>query len=208
MGNHFLCSVPMEQQHDSQSIKQTLKLHAAILLFFLTAFFVQEIADSFLGGALNQYGIRPRTMDGLYGIVYAPFLHGDFAHLIGNTLPFVVLGWLILLEGVGHFFVVYLISSVVAGLGTWIVGAGNSVHIGASGVIFGFLGYLLLSGFFQRSLRSILVSVAVGALYGGLLFGVLPGQPGISWEGHLFGFIGGVLAARVYRKKRAHAEAQ
>lgn len=196
----------MEQGNDTQSIRQTFKIHAAIMLFFLIAFFLQEIVDYFLGGALNQYGIRPRTLDGLYGIAYAPFLHGDFTHLISNTLPFLVLGWLILLEGVGHFFVVYLVSSVVAGLGTWIIGSSGSVHIGASGVIFGFLGYLLLSGFFQRSLRSILISVIVGALYGGCLLGVLPGRPGISWEGHLFGFIGGILAARIYRKKKSNIE--
>ena len=192
----------MEQQSGSQAIKKRLKRRAAIMLFFLLSFFIEEIIDWFLGGSLNQYGIRPRSIDGLYGIVYAPFLHGDFTHLISNTVPFLVLGWLILMEGVGRFISVYLITSLVSGLGTWLIGAGHSVHIGASGVIFGFLGYLLLSGVFQRSLRAILVSVGVGALYGGCLFGVLPGQPGISWEGHLFGFIGGVLAAKIHQKKQ------
>ncbi len=178
-------------------------MQSAVLLFFLVAFFGQEVIDWFLGGSLNQYGIRPRTVDGLRGIPLAPFLHGDFAHLISNTVPFIVLGWLILLEGVGRFIVVYITTSVVAGLGTWLIGSGNTVHIGASGVVFGFLGYLLLSGVFRTSIKSISISIIVGALYGGCLFGVLPGRPGISWEGHLFGFLGGILAARFNRKKPA-----
>jgi membrane associated rhomboid family serine protease len=133
---------------------------------------------------------------GLRGVVFAPFLHANFAHLMANTLPLIVLGWLIMLRETRDFFTVWAVSAVVSGLGTWLIGPSMSVHIGASGVIFGFLGYLLARGWFERRAASIAVALGVGLLYGGAIFGVLPGQVGISWQAHLFGFLGGVLAAR------------
>jgi membrane associated rhomboid family serine protease len=101
-----------------------------------------------------------------------------------------------MLRRTSDFFVVSAIAMLVGGLGTWLFGA-PALHIGASGVIFGYLGFLLLRGYFERKFASILFSVFVGILYGSLIWGVLPGQPGISWEGHLFGFLGGVLAAKL-----------
>jgi membrane associated rhomboid family serine protease len=114
---------------------------------------------------------------------------------MGNTLPFLVLGWLIMLRNTHDFLRVTLVVGLASGLGTWLFGSPGS-HIGASGVIFGYLGYLLLRGFFERRLGSISLSVLVGTLYGSMIWGILPLQQGISWEGHLFGFLGGVLAAR------------
>ena len=179
-----------------RSITRELKLHAYLLATLLLTMWALEIADVFvLGGALDAFGIRPRDREGLPGILFAPFLHGGFGHLMANTVPYLIFGWLILLHGFRDFFTVLLLSIVVAGLGTWLIGAENSVHIGASGEVFAFFGFLLLRGWFHRSFGSILLSVAIFLAYGGLLFGVLPNQPHISWEGHLFGFLAGGAAA-------------
>ncbi|MBW2459300.1 MAG: rhomboid family intramembrane serine protease, partial [Deltaproteobacteria bacterium] len=158
-----------------------------------------------LGGALDHWGIRPRSIVGLRGIVLAPFLHGGIGHIGANTGPLLVLGWFVMLSQTRNFFTVGILSSLVGGAGVWLIGASNSIHIGASITIFGFLGYLLLRGWFDRRFWVIIGSVLVALSYGGLVFGVLPGQPGISWEGHLFGFIGGVLSARVMRSQKTEA---
>ncbi|KAA5837418.1 rhomboid family intramembrane serine protease [Saccharopolyspora hirsuta] len=143
---------------------------------------------------LDQNGILPRDVSGLDGILWAPLLHGDWSHLWANTLPFLVLGWLVLAGGLGQFIAVTATVWIVGGLGTWLVGA-PGFHIGMSGVIFGWMVFLLVRGFFQRSVAQILVAVVLFFYWGGMLWGVLPGQPGISWEGHLFGALGGLLAA-------------
>lgn len=150
---------------------------------------------------LDQFGIIPRNLIGLRGILFAPFLHANLAHLIGNTIPFVTLGWLIMLGEISDFFVVSIISAVVGGLGTWLFGS-PGIHIGASGVIFGYLGYLLSRGYFERKPLSIAMSLFVLVLYGSLLWGLFPLQYGISWEGHLFGFLGGVLSAKILARDR------
>jgi membrane associated rhomboid family serine protease len=180
-----------------QAIKRELKGQAILLLGIVALLWVIEGVDAVLGQALDVYGVIPRTVIGLRGILFAPFLHGSFVHLMANTVPLVVLGWLIMLRETRDFFVVWVVSAVVGGLGTWLIAPANSVHIGASGVIFGFLGYLLARGWFERKLLSVLLAVGVGVLYGGAIFGVLPGQVGISWQGHLFGLLGGILAARL-----------
>jgi membrane associated rhomboid family serine protease len=162
-----------------------------------------ELVDRLvLGGALDYFGIHPRSLGGLWGILFAPFLHGSFAHLAANTVPLLVLGWLVMLRENWEFYVVTALSALVGGLGVWLLGAPNSVHIGASGVVFGLLGFLLLRGYFERSFPSVFLSLVVGFFYGGVLWGVLPGQPGISWEAHLFGFLGGVIAARLLARPK------
>lgn len=178
-----------------RAVGRALKTHLLLLGSLVAAMWVLEAADAVLfRGGLDAYGIRPRDPDGLAGIAFAPFLHGNFAHLTSNTVPFLIFGWLILLHSLRDFVVVSLLAVVVGGLGTWLVGA-PGIHFGASGVVFGYFGYLLLRGWFRRSAGAVLLSLAVGVAYGGLLFGVLPGQPGISWEGHLFGFLGGGMSA-------------
>lgn len=149
------------------------------------------------GGKLLLQGIYPRQLDGLQGIIWAPFLHGSFQHLVANTLPMVTLGGLIMLGETDDFWGVTAIAALCSGLGTWLIGAPNSVHVGASGVVFGYFGYLLLRGYLDRSVFAITASVLVIVFYGSFLWGVLPNQPGVSWEGHLFGFLGGCLAARL-----------
>jgi membrane associated rhomboid family serine protease len=148
-----------------------------------------------LGNPLDAFGIRPREVDGLFGVLFAPFLHVGFQHLIANTIPFVILGWFVLLRETWHFLAVSAVVIVLGGLGVWLFGQSGSVHIGASGLVFGYLGYLMLGGWFERRFTTILGSLFVGVLYGGLVLGVLPGTPGVSWEGHLFGFLSGVLMA-------------
>lgn len=186
-----------KKQPDSlAAIGRELRSHALILAAFVAILWAEEIVDSMLGGRLDQFGIVPRTIAGLPGILAAPFLHGGFPHLIANTSALVVLGWFVLLRERWHFFAVSAFVIVLGGFGTWLLGA-NAIHIGASGLIFGWLGYLLFGGFFERRVSTILGSLAVALLYGGMVFGVLPSTPGVSWEMHLFGFLAGALAAWV-----------
>lgn len=184
----------MEQQ-DSTHISDELKSHIIILGAFLVAMWLSEMFDWIIGGRLDYLGIMPRQLVGLRGIILAPFLHVGAAHLIANTIPFLVLGWFVMLRSVRTFFTVTLIVILVSGLGTWLVGPANSIHVGASGLIFGYFGYLVLRGYFERSWQAILWSVLVLFLYGSMLLGIFPQQFGVSWQSHLFGFVGGGLAA-------------
>lgn len=189
--------------NDSKAIARELKSHATILGGAIAIMWILEIVDLFfLRGRLNAYGIRPHTIIGLRGILFAPFLHGGLGHLIANTIPFLTLGWLIMLRETSDFFIVTAITTLVSGLGVWLFGNPYSVHIGASGVVFGYLGFLLLRGYFERSFIAIALSLIVGFFYGGVIWGILPTQRGISWEGHLFGFIGGILAARLLSRRK------
>lgn len=186
---------------DAKVAVSTLKTQAATLGGGVAAFWATLGANAITGGALFQYGVVPRTITGLRGILFAPFIHGSVEHLISNTLPFVILGWLVLLRDRRHFLPVTLLAMLGAGGVAWLLGAPGSVHVGASGVIFGYLGFLMLAGWYARSLGSILLSVLVTGLWGSLVFGVLPGQPGVSWQAHLGGFLGGVWAARIFRRR-------
>ncbi len=166
-----------------------------------------EIVDALVfGGRLDAHGIVPRTLGGLWGILFAPFLHHGFGHLIANSLPLVILGFLVLMRGARAFALASLIIGLGGGLGVWLTGPSYTVHIGASGLIFGYFGFLLLIGFFERRILPILVSLLVGFLYGGMIWGVLPGQQGVSWQGHLFGFGFGLVAARLLGRRRASAK--
>lgn len=168
-----------------------------LIVAFTALLYVSEAVDTALGGTLDDDGIIPRRVDGLDGVLWAPLLHAGWAHLLANTLPVLVLGFLAMAGGIGQFVAVTATIWVVAGLGTWLTGDENTVHIGASSLIFGWLTFLLVRGFFARSFGQIMLAVVLFMIYGGTLLGVLPGQPGISWQGHLFGAIGGLLAARL-----------
>jgi len=183
------------------AIVRELRTHGVILGGLVALMWILVTIDFVLRGSLLAYGILPHRLIGLRGILFAPFLHGGFTHLIANTIPFVTLGWLIMLRETRDFFAVTAITMLVSGLGVWVFGNPYSIHIGASGVVFGYLGFLLLRGFFERSVIAIVLSVLVGFFYGGVLWGILPTQPGISWEGHLFGFLGGIIAARLLARR-------
>jgi membrane associated rhomboid family serine protease len=179
-------------------LKRVAGLQAAILgVCVFLAWSVELVDRVAYGGSLERYGIQPRNLAGLWGILAAPLLHVSWVHLAANTIPFVVLGWLVMLRKISDFVVVTALAILIGGLGVWVTGAANSIHLGASGLIFGYLGYLLARGYFERSLWAVLLGLVALVLYGGVLWGVLPGQPGISWQGHLFGFVGGVAAARL-----------
>jgi membrane associated rhomboid family serine protease len=165
----------------------------------LGAFRMTFAVNFLLEGALTGFGIVPRTTDGLLGILFAPFLHGTLNHLIANTVPFAALGWMVMWRDARHFLPVTAFAMLGAGLMAWTLGAPGSVHIGASGVVFGYLGFLLLAGVYARSVMSIVLSIVTAVLWGGLVLGIAPGQAGISWQAHLGGFLGGILAARRYR---------
>jgi membrane associated rhomboid family serine protease len=180
------------------------KVQGTILGTFIGSMWISEIVDTVVfRGGLDGWGIHPRSVEGLSGIVLAPFLHGGFAHLTANTLPLLVLGFFVMLRRKRDLLYVSALSAIVGGFGTWLVGASNSVHIGASILVFGYLGYLLALGIFERRFWAIVGSLVVFFLYGGALWGVLPGTPGISWEGHAFGLVGGIIAARLLAVREA-----
>ena len=168
----------------------------------VAAMWAVEIVDLLPGTDLDRWGIQPRTARGLVGVATAPFLHAGFGHLLGNTIPFLLMGCVIAASGVQRFVQVTVIVAVVAALGTWLVGPAHTVHIGASGLVFGYLGYLVARGVIARHLGMLIVGALVLVVYGGILWGLLP-APGISWQGHLFGLLGGVLAAWVIHARPA-----
>ena len=138
----------------------------------------------------------PRRADGLPGILGAPLVHGSFAHLLANTVPLLVLGGMVIIRGVAYYLATTLAIVVLGGLGLWALGR-DAAHIGASGLIFGYFGFLVGRGYYERRLRSIAVSVLVVVLYGGMLAGVVPRDDRVSWEAHLFGLLAGGLCARL-----------
>ena len=156
-----------------------------------------NLVNTLSGHWLDGLGVHPRTLSGLWGILFAPFLHVSWGHLLANTTSLLVLGWLVMLRRTRGFLAVAGIAALTAGLGTWLIGGAATVHVGVSGVIFGLLGFLLSRGIFEKKLLSILGSILGVLAFGGALRGLFPGIAGISWEGHLFGFLGGILAARL-----------
>lgn len=164
---------------------------------FVALLWVLEIFDALTGNPLDAYGVQPRTEDGLVGVAVAPLLHFGFDHLVGNTVAVVVLGFLTLATGIARGVLATAIIWVVGGLGVWLLAPPGTNHAGASVLVFGWIVYLVVRGLRNRRPNEILIGVAVFLLYSGALLGVLPGQPGISWQGHLFGAVGGFLAAWV-----------
>lgn len=181
----------------AQRARSGVARHFAILFMIILLLWLIEAVDQlFWQGQLDFFGVEPRTLTGLRNIIFAPFLHKGFSHLLANTLPFLVLGWFVMLSGIREFVAVSLIAMLVSGGGVWVLGMPRTVHVGISGVIFGYLGFLLLRGYLERSTTAILLALLAGLLYGSMIWGILPLQPNVSWLGHLFGLIGGGLAAR------------
>ncbi|KXO97785.1 rhomboid family intramembrane serine protease [Tsukamurella pseudospumae] len=169
---------------------------AVLIVVFVAALWLLEGIDTVLGNSLDQWGIHPRSGEGVIrGVVMAPLLHGGWEHLAANSVPALILGFVGLAAGAGRFLIATVIIWLVAGAGVWLTGGTGTVVIGLSGVLFGWMTYLALRGLFTRRALDIVVGVVLMVLYGGMLWGVLPGQPGVSWQGHLWGAIGGVIAA-------------
>ncbi len=191
--------------HETMTVEpqRDARVRGLILVAAMVAvMWVVEIVD-LVAGDLDSAGIRPRDPEGLVGVALAPVLHGGFGHLIGNTIPFLVLGALIALSGLARVAAVIGIVALVGGLGTWLVAPAGTVHIGASGLVFGFAAYLIARGAYSRRMLHLAIGVVVLLVYGSTLaFGFVP-TPGVSWQGHAFGAVGGVVAAWLLDRRRA-----
>ena len=185
------------------TLQVSLNSHAAEIkrllrpaLIFIALLWVIEVIDRlFFGGSLDYLGIRPRQLIGLRGILFAPFLHGGFNHLLANSGPLLVLGLLVLLRHKRSFLLISILIILISGLGTWLIGPSQSVHIGASGLIFGYFAFIVVNSWYERSFPAVVLAALVILHYGSIIWGVLPAGGNVSWQGHMFGLIGGVVAA-------------
>lgn len=174
-----------------------------IMLGVLAVLWVVQIVNAANDYAFDRFGLGPRRLGGLWGIVTEPFLHASYAHLLSNTLPVLAIGWVLLLSGARIWAIVSGFVVVVGGFATWLVGPSNSVIVGASGVVFGWVGYLLARAVFTRRLKWIVIALLVVMFFGSLLYGVLPTlHSRISWQAHLCGFLAGVLVAALLHLRR------
>ena len=191
----------MTSQTQQPKKRSAFAVGGATIVSFVALLYVVEAFDQLDGHRLDDDGIRPLKADGLWGILFAPLLHANWAHLAANTGPALVLGFLVTLAGLSRFFWATAIVWIVGGFGTWMIGnvsCANTVHIGASGLIFGWLTFLLVFGLFTRSGWQILIGLLVLVIYGSVLWGAVPVLNvcgGVSWQGHLCGGVAGVLAA-------------
>lgn len=173
------------------------------MLLLLAGLWALELVDQVSGNALDSFGIAAREVDGLPEILTAPWLHAGWQHLASNSVPFFVLGFLVLLSGVVRWVVSSLTSVVSSGLFAWLLTPAGTIVLGASGLIFGWLTYLIVRGLWSRRPGQVAVGVLVLLVYGGLIWGVLPGAAGISWQAHLGGAVGGVVAAWALHRRVA-----
>jgi membrane associated rhomboid family serine protease len=179
---------------------------AACLL--LSACWVVEVMNYSDDDDLDRYGIQARHLGTIWHIFTAPFLHASPDHIIGNSMPLTILAFLTALQGAARFLLVTLVVTVVSGLGVWFLADSGSLTLGASGLIFGYFGYLLARGVFERQPFDLTVAAIVAVLYGTIIVAAVPGHPNISWQAHLFGMLGGALAAFFMREgalSRAHS---
>ena len=172
------------------------KASVFLILGAVCVIWAVEAVNHLTGRPLYIMGILPRHLTGLVGIPLSPFIHGSASHAVLNTVPIVVLGGLVALRGVKTFVTVSVFVVLCGGAALWLFGR-FSYHIGASGLIFGYFGYLVARGWYERSAMAILTALLTLFLYGGLVWGLLPGRAFVSWEGHLFGMLAGVLIARL-----------
>ena len=200
----------MNERSSQTDLWAQLKTPLSIIGGFIVLIWGIEIIDQFIfSGALDSFGVRPRTITGLWGILWAPFLHGGFRHLIANTGPILILGTIVMLSRpLRDFFFISFLVVLIGGFGAWLIGPRFSVHLGASGLIFGYFGFLLLSAYFERSCRAIVIALVVLLLYSGIIWGVLPQGGGISWQTHLFGFVGGGTAAYLISQRNNDRQLQ
>lgn len=168
-----------------------------IVFFVALTLTIIEFANLLLDRYLVRFGLIPGSTQQWFGLFTSPLIHGSVMHFVSNIFPMIVFSLLLLQHGVYRYFLVTFFVVLVGGGAVWLFGR-EAVHVGASGVIFGYFGFLLLAGILSRELKLIGISFLVGSVYGGIIFGVLPLQPGVSWEGHLFGFLAGLLAAFLF----------
>ncbi|MGN9794268.1 rhomboid family intramembrane serine protease [Streptomyces sp. OZ13] len=173
---------------------------AKLVLAFVALLWLLEAVDVATGHALDSYGVVAREPDELVDIVPSAFMHFGFAHLAANSVPLLVFGFLAALAGVRRFLAVALMIILVAGIGVWLFSPSGANTAGASGLVFGLFGYLVVRGFVERKLLDVCVGLLIGAVWGSsILFGLSPANTGVSWQGHLFGLLAGIGAAFVFR---------
>lgn len=190
--------------------RQTLQ-GLALLAAIVALMWVAEAVNAITGGRVldSAGGIHPRNVDHLWAIFTAPFLHENvYPHLVDNTIPMLFMGLIIALRGAVRLALVTLIVIVVGGLGTWLIAPANTITIGASGVVFGYATYLLARGLFDRSVLEIVIGVVVGVVWGGALVASVVPQAGVSWQAHVFGALGGVVAAWLLAGRRGRSSAR
>jgi len=168
-------------------------------LFFPAVLWIVHLLSLLFNEDLSKLGLLPRNLIGLLGILTSPLIHADFSHLISNTIPLIILGWIIFYFYPKVSYILFVFIYFVTGLLVWIF-ARQVYHIGASGIVYGFVSFLFFSGIFRRDNKSISLALIITFLYGGLVWGMIPGWKGISWESHLFGAITGLIAAYLFRK--------
>jgi len=168
-------------------------------LLFPVVLWVVHLLSLLFSEDLSKLGLLPRNLIGLLGILTSPLIHADFSHLISNTIPLIILGWIIFYFHPKVSYILFIFIYLVTGLLVWIF-ARQVYHIGASGIVYGFVSFLFFSGIFRRDNTSIALALVITFLYGGLVWGMIPGWKGISWESHLFGAITGFVAAYLFRK--------
>ncbi|MEU0193013.1 rhomboid family intramembrane serine protease [Streptomyces afghaniensis] len=175
-----------------------------LMLAWVALLWLLEVVDVLSGHALDGLGVTPRDPSELVDVVPSAFIHFGFAHLVANTVPLLVLGFLAALAGLRRFLLVCALIVLVDGLGVWLISPAHTNTAGASGLIFGLFGFLLVSGFVERRPWGVLAGLLIAAIWGGsILSGLAPTQTGISWQGHLLGLLAGVAAAFVFRRGRA-----
>jgi membrane associated rhomboid family serine protease len=196
-------SLPAQSRRDG-FLEHASRMVGAFVItaFLLGACWAVEVVNYADEGSLsNRFGLQAHDANGIWHIFTAPFLHANLDHIMANSVPLAILGFLTALRGLSRFITISLIIMVASGLGVWFLSSPGSVTVGASGLIFGYFGYLIARGFVERRLLDIIVGLVIVLLYGTMIFGALPGQPGISWQAHLFGLIGGVFAAYLTRRR-------
>ncbi|MGW0732326.1 rhomboid family intramembrane serine protease [Streptomyces sp. NPDC002851] len=179
-----------------------VKTAAIVMLAWLALLWLLEVIDAASGHALDTFGVSPREVGELRDVIPSAFLHFGFDHLLANSVPLLILGFLAALSGVRCFAAVIAVIILASGLGVWLTAPAYSVTAGASGVVFGLFGYLLVRGFVNHRPADVLIGVLVLALYGSILLGALPTAAAVSWQGHLFGLLGGVAAAFLFQHGR------
>ncbi|MFD3468529.1 rhomboid family intramembrane serine protease [Streptomyces sp. NPDC058682] len=177
------------------------KAAAKLMLGWVALLWALEAVDHATGHALDQYGIVARDPDSLTGVVSAAFLHFGFDHVAANSVPLLVLGFIAALSGIRRFLAVCGLIVLADGLGTWLISPSGTLTLGASGVVFGLFGYLLVRGFVERKALGIAVAVGVAAVWGSsIVVGILPTNTGVSWQGHLCGLVAGIVTALYFRR--------
>ncbi len=193
----------MNRNNVKPPLWKRIKAGASWIIGFVAIIWAVELLNMAMGHSLNTWGIRPRELSGLPGILFSPFLHGSLNHVLLNTVAILILGTMVAVRGVKPLLEATIFIILLGGAGVWIFGRSATQHVGASGLVFGYFGYLLSRGWYGRDFISIILAVLALVLYGGMLWGIVPFSEHISWEGHLFGLIAGVLVGAIHSRKRS-----